>query len=360
MRVLVRVDGSPRMGGGHALRCLTLANALARRGAQVQFVCAQMIPAAAERILRAGHRLRMIAPPASATADRDDWDLALHADADQRLDAERTRAVADGEPDWIVIDHYGLDRRWQAAARGGARIAVIDDLANRPHDCDLLLDQNFGRNEADYRALVPDSCRILAGPRFALLRPEFAEARAAALERRNRDGPARRLLVSLGSTDVGGITGRVLREIVAANLALAIDVVLGSAAPSFDKVCDLAATHPNVTVHSDPDSLAELMVAADLAIGAAGTTSWERCCLGLPTLCLALAANQRRAAEELERAGVHRLVRADEPDALRAALRELAEDETARRELAAKSTEVCDGLGADRTLGHFLSERHDR
>lgn len=354
MRVAFRVDGSQRIGGGHVIRCLTLADELARRGHEAVFVCAQLPEELGRRVREQGHGL-VVLPASSDVSPADgDWDLRIGEPGVQRENAQCTLAALDGRADWIVVDHYGLDRSWEQSVRSaGPRILVIDDLANRPHDCDMLLDQTFGRSAGDYRALVPEGCRILAGSLYALLRPEFAAARPEALARRAVPRPVERLLISLGSTDVGGVTARTLEEVVEAGVDCPIDVVLGSAAPSLDRTEQVAREHGQITIHADTAGMASLLTQADLAIGAAGTSSWERCCVGLPAVMLVLANNQQMIAGELERAGAGRVVPAGGRQ-FREALSDLMDDARARLLMTASAAPIADGLGAGRVMEHLL------
>ena len=175
---------------------------------------------------------------------------------------------------WPVADETAL-------RAPGRRIAVIDDLAERPRDCDLVLDPGYGRTAADYAGLARPGATILTGPRYALVRPQFAAARPAALARRGA-GPVRRALVSLGLTDVGAVTGQVV-EVLAPHLGeVTLDVVLGRGAPSRERLEALAATDPRIVLHVEALDMARLIAAADLGVGAGGSSTWERCCLGLP------------------------------------------------------------------------------
>lgn len=313
-RILFVCDAGPGVGGGHVMRCLTLAGALARRGADCAFVST---PEAADILAR-------YAP-------------------DVRLAGE------DAPADLVVLDSYRMAPATQAAWRGrAARLAVIDDLG-RPHDTDLVLDPSFGRTQADYVAPV-----VLAGPAYALVRPEFAAARDGTLSRRGE--PVNRCLVSLGLTDVGGITGRVAAALLADSAALALDVVVGAGAPSLPALRALAADG-RVTLHVDTDDMAGLITRADLCVGAGGSSVWERACLGLPTVTLILADNQRDMAMKLDAAGVTLALDARWPGVegrLIEAVQRLVQDDALRAGLSAKSAEACDGLGAERAAEALL------
>jgi UDP-2,4-diacetamido-2,4,6-trideoxy-beta-L-altropyranose hydrolase len=251
--------------------------------------------------------------------------------------------------DLLVADHYGRDAAWELA---------IDDLADREHDCDVLLDQNLGRKADDYEGLVPPTCRLLMGPEYALLRPQFAAARAAALARRKGRSEVERILMNLGATDPQNATGMVLEGIKRSGIKADLDVVLGAGAPHLEEVRALAENLPQPTrVHVDARDVAPLMAAADLAIGAAGTSSWERCCLGLPSLLVVIADNQRTAAAALEAAGAARLVgwHADcDAVAVAAQISSLVAAPEARARMSARAAEVCDGRGSLRALMALL------
>jgi UDP-2,4-diacetamido-2,4,6-trideoxy-beta-L-altropyranose hydrolase len=229
--------------------------------------------------------------------------------ATDALDTQQALYVHMGdEPvDWLVVDHYALDARWEDALRPQAkRIMVIDDLADRPHACDLLLDQNLGRKETDYDGLLKGQSTTLIGPQYALLRPEFAALRAQSLARRQSSPKLRRLLVTMGGVDKDNATGQVLAALQNSTLPadLRVTVVMGPYAPWLAQVQTQAAQMPRPTeVLVGVDNMAQLMAESDLAIGAAGSTSWERCCLGLPTIQVALAQNQEAIALALSRAG---------------------------------------------------------
>lgn len=273
--ILFRADASPRIGTGHIMRCLTLADVLAQRGFAIGFVCSPETPHTVPRLAQSGYDVQHVLPSVVAKL--------------------------------LIVDHYGLGADYETqAAKSAERIMVIDDLPQRDHACDLLLDQTYGRQESEWRPLLPAHAQILVGPDYALLRPEFTKLRKSALRRRG-GGPALRLLISLGGTDPDNITGAILAALIASDLTLSIDVVLGASAPHIDAVrAQIAAQSPPqsttgkpIILHVGLTSLAPLMVQADLSIGAGGATSWERCCLGLPTVTLEIAANQRDVISHL-------------------------------------------------------------
>ena len=313
--VVFRADASIAIGTGHVMRCLTLADELQALGFRSRFICREHAGHLAERVRAAGHELALLPLPdpartprmADAAADHGDW-LGNTWD----MDARQAIAAVDGAiPDWIVVDHYGIDARWERALRPHcAKLAVIDDLADRAHDSDLLLDQNLGRTAADYEPRVPRGCAILTGPEFALLRPEFARMRVRALQRRGHS-EATHLLVCMGGVDAGNATSAVLRGLQQGGLDFRrrVTVVLGGQAPWVSDVKQLAGKLPFACdVRQDVGDMATIMCESDLALGAAGSTSWERCSLGLPSVVAVTADNQRHIAAALAASGAARVV----------------------------------------------------
>jgi UDP-2,4-diacetamido-2,4,6-trideoxy-beta-L-altropyranose hydrolase len=312
MRVLVRVDASRALGGGHVMRQLALAGALRDAGAEVQFACR-----AAD-----GMASRLIGAQGFTT----------HPLASGLDDIRATRQAAAGTVDWVVVDHYELGAAWETGARSFARrVLAVDDLADRAHDADLLVDQNYYNGlEGRYAGLVPQTCERLLGPAYALLRPEFAAARAGV----NRDGPVRRILVSFGATDPLGHTPVALEGLqrLKAN-ALVIDTPRQS------------------------DRMARLMAAADLAIGSGGVSTNERMCLGLPAAVVATHPFQEASARDVGAIGAHRFLgpaASVDAEGYARAVAELMSDPVGLRRMSDEGMRRVDGLGARRVADRML------
>ena len=308
--VAFRVDAGVDIGIGHVARCLTLADALAARGARCRFVCREHAGYPLERIRSRGHDVVGIASNDGAACERgaDDPAHASWLGAPWCVDARRTLAALGGEHhDWLIVDHYGIDARWERRLRPAAsRLMVIDDLVDRAHDCDLLLDQTLGAARADRAGRLPRGSAYLAGPGLALLRPEFAAARGASLARRRDATRLRRLLISMGGIDTGDATGVALAALERVGLPAGcrVTIAMGPDAPWIARVEARArASALPVEVRVDPPDVAALMAASDLCIGAAGGTAWERCCVGLPAVVVTLADNQHAVTAALGRAG---------------------------------------------------------
>lgn len=317
-KIVFRTDASLLMGSGHVMRCLTLADALKAQGAECHFISREHPGHLLEVIRERGYKVNCLVTHAQPALDAIK-NIAIKAPkllqepahaawlgSTWQNDAQETAAIlADLRPDWLVVDHYALDQRWETALRPHyQKLMVIDDLADRLHQCDLLLDQNLGRQPQNYANLVPAQCKLLIGPQYALLRPEFAALRAYSLQRRQQ--PAlKNILVTMGGVDLPNATGQVLQALKGCALPqdCRITVVMGLQAPWLEQVRTQAQDMPWPTeVMVNISDMAQRMADSDLAIGAAGSTSWERCCLGLPTLMVVLADNQQTGAKALEAA----------------------------------------------------------
>jgi len=348
-RILFRADASSEMGAGHVMRCLALAGELARRGGEVHFACRPFSGNLNELIHSSGYHLHELTPPRDGGGER----YAAWLGAGWGEDAKESATVAAvlGGVDWLVVDHYALDARWHRALRGNCRrTLVIDDLADRKYDCDILLDMTLGRQAAEYAERLSGRCRILVGAEYSLLRPQFSDHRERALRRRGVERGVERVLVSMGGGDPFNATGLALEAL--APFRIAVDVVLGGQAPHADRVAAQAARMgEQVRVHRQVEDMAALMVEADLAVGTPGTTSWERCCLGLPSLLIITEENQATIAAALDRAGAAwslGWLKEVSVEWLTSAVEGMIADAEARRQMAEIAARVTDGGGAAR------------
>src|SRR5262245_42870234 len=289
--VAFRVDSSQQTGIGHLMRCLTLADGLRGQGAHTRFVCRHLPSHLADILREHGHECVPLARPATPL-DADVGHAAWLGTGQAADAAETIDALADRSWDWIVVDHYALDARWEHTLQAGARhVLAIDDLADRLHDCDILLDQNFyADKDTRYAGKVPVACALLLGPRFALLREQFRQSREHVAP---RTGPVRRLLVCYGGVDAENHTGRAIEALAKLNGSLQVDVVIGANHAGRAHIED-ACARLGYACHVQSRHMAQLMAAADLSIGAGGSTTWERCSVGLPSIVFGLALNQQK------------------------------------------------------------------
>lgn len=345
MKVVVRSDASVQLGAGHIMRCLALAGELRSEGARVSFICRELPGDLCGLVEKKGYPVRRLPESGRLPEGKPDQDDYSRGDLSPAEDAVRTIAVLekDGGADWLVVDHYSLDSRWESQMRPLVKnIMVIDDLADRPHDCDLLLDQNLCKDmETRYQGLVPAHCRKLLGPGHALLRPEFRAARKIL---RERDGRVRRILVFFGGSDPADQTSKALEAIRRLNRPdISVDVVVGDSNPARDRVREKCSRLPNTAYHCQVENMAGLMAAADLAIGAGGTAAWERCFLGLPAVVLVVAQNQDQAAAAVAAAGAVRNLGWHDKvgaESLADAVEELLRNPGALREMGEKAVKL--------------------
>ena len=338
MKVVFRVDASVQMGSGHLMRCLTLAQELQQRGVQARFICGDHLGNLNDWLQSKGIAITV---------------LSKASGIDVATDAEQTiSALSMDRPDWMVVDHYGLDIEWEQRLRPFVgRILVIDDYTGRRHDCDTLLDQNYaGEDGQRYCGLVPDDCRMLIGPSFAVLRKEFSELRQKVRRRERLEN----VLVFFTGGDDQGETLKAMRAVEIFGQVKRVDVVVGRLNPHNDAInskCD----ELDWGFHCQVDYMPTIISKADLVIGAGGSSNWERCALGVPALVAILADNQATIAQDLDSAGVvinlgwaHSLTPDDYAQALKSFdLRRLSD-------MSDKALKIIDAVGASRVADALL------
>lgn len=349
LSVAVRADASSRIGSGHIMRCLALAEGLTRRGAHVIFLSRAHAGHINDEIRQRGFEVHEL--PAGGEAGGS-GSYAGWLGVDPERDAGESIDALGGErTDWLIVDHYALDRSWEEMLRPRVgNILVIDDLADRSHSCEVLVDQGFVPEPwRRYDGLVPPRCTRLLGTDYALLRPEFAAARARLSL---WDGTVRRVLVSFGGPDADDMTGRALDALDHPDLAhLEVDVVVGASNANLPTLRRRAADRAVVRLHVNTPDMAGLMSRADLALGAGGTTTWERLCLGLPSLVVTVAVNQEASIAALHEADCVIWLGTPEKatvEKIREAVRDATDDPEANRARRRRGMELVDGEGSER------------
>ena len=341
MRVVIRADASIKIGSGHIHRCLSLADELQKKGADVFFVCRELPGNLCDVLSDRNFRVFRLPAPAA--------DVPECLPAEDAKETAAVLAALPGSIDWLIVDHYGLGREWESVLRGRvSNILVLDDLANREHDCDLLLDQGiYPDMKHRYRDLVPAGCRLLLGPRYALLDSRFARQAKA---KKNTAG--KRLFVFFGGSDATNETTKVLHALpLLKNMRVELDIVVGSGNPFRRQLEKLAGAYTQVHLHFQVDDMASLMAKSDIALGAGGTTTWERFCLGLPSVVISVADNQTALAETLGLDG--RIVYLGQSSLvdkamIARAIQALLDFSWWRRSLARRGRELVDGHGCRR------------
>lgn len=356
MKVLIRADASHAIGSGHIARCLTLATVLRDGGAEVAFACRELPGQLLDRLAAQGWQTFRLSGTYEQETAGEDIEAALPWQAD--IAALRAHLGSEQGFDWIIVDHYGLDHQWQTAARQWApRIAAIDDLANRHHASDLLLDQNFSGTASVYAPWIKAECRTLFGPHYAMIRDEFRREPVPIRAQANR------VLVNFGGFDAAGETWKAMQALADFD-AVEVDFIAGTGNPEWARMQAMATGRSNWRLQTHTEQFAELMAHADLFIGAGGGTSWERAALGLPTICIAVAGNQQPNAERLAEVGAHLYLGPREAvsvAALRDAVGVLLANQGLRQSFASRSRQLVDGRGVQRVAaalaGEFLQLR---
>ncbi len=367
MNFFFRVDASIEIGVGHMMRCLSLAEALRNRGANCYFISSSDNANLSGLAEEKGFDVHRISLPNETEVPPTEFRNVIghpvqHASwlkISWQEDAYCTNLILQNrKADWLIVDHYAIDQNWELAVKPHCqKLAVIDDLADRAHTCDMILDQNLGREFTDYDNLLPDHTSRLIGPRYALLRPEFSQSRRQSLKRRAKF-TLNRLLVTFGGIDKNNATGEVLRTLLDYPLPreCEITVVMGPSSPHLQTIRHLAEGMPWPTeVKVGVGNMAELMANMDLAIGAAGITSWERCCVGLPSITVIIADNQSEGARALRSTGASTLI----TDASQISVQLIESIDqitrgTTMKDMSEAAVKVTDGQGVVRVVNHLI------
>lgn len=315
--VFFRVDASDRIGLGHLMRCLALASRLKAYQFKSIFLMRSCSNSAADLVRNAGHQFRAIEalqqPPSGASGPLQfsetqnpvpTNDIASPFKLDQAYDAQQADAVFSAYPGFLlVIDHYGIDSQWVEHLKSNpSLILVIDDLADREQRCDILMDQTIGRTASDYAGLIPEGAECLPGTQYALLRPEFAYAREKALAHRREINVVSNILINFGGTLQTALIDWCIKVLEEHFSTCCFDIRVIGDRPLDSSDEDYTRQH-KIQWLGQVDNMAEQICRADIAIGAAGTSAWERCALALPSLMFVLASNQSLIAENLHATG---------------------------------------------------------
>jgi UDP-2,4-diacetamido-2,4,6-trideoxy-beta-L-altropyranose hydrolase len=354
-KIVFRVDVSSQIGTGHFMRCLTLASELKKQNSDVCFVSRNLPLYLSEMLNIKNIELITLV----ANDDADSIDELAHSSwlgLSQAQDAKATVKALSGQVyDWLIVDHYALDVRWENIVRTSVKkIMVIDDLADRHHDCDILLDQNYYADiQTRYKGKVPSHCQLLLGPNYALLREEF---RAFREQIKVRNGKVKKVLVFFGGVDADNFTFQAIEVLAELNTGLKVDVVIGVQHPFKEMIGNACVKHGYVC-HIQTPYMAKLMAEADLAIGAGGSASWERCCLGLPSLLVALADNQIGIAKELSAISACAYIGNRDEVSLKKWLTQLIANQELTQKISENAFSIVDGLGVHRVtkeMGVYL------
>lgn len=305
MIVTVRTDASVNIGSGHVMRCLTLANELVRYGIETRFAMRPQLGDLCDYVEDKGFKVIKLSPPSERIDPISTSDYAAWLQVPELDDVDEFIELV-GDTDIVIVDHYGINKIWERKVKSEitCKLMVIDDLV-REHQADLVLDQNLGRTISGYREIINNECIILSGTDYSLLREEFYKFRSYSLDRR-KFFSIKRILITLGGSDKDNLTTDILNNLSSLSIDCVeqVTVIIGSMCVWEHEISEAASRLPcNTIIKKSVSNMAELMAEHDLCIGATGGTSWERCCLGLPTISLVISENQIAASKQLERSG---------------------------------------------------------
>lgn len=366
MNIFIRTDASVQIGSGHVMRCLTLASQLKENGANINFICRNLNGNLIDVINEKGFEVFPLPEDNLYKCIELINKHSVWLETNWQNDAIQTINILESferKVDLLIVDHYALDYRWEnQLSRHVKKIMVIDDLADRKHSCEIILDQNLYENiEERYIGLVPEQSIKLLGPQYALLRDEFINARN---KLKIRDGQIKRILIFFGGSDPSDETSKALEAVKAINYpGIYKDVVVGSNNPNKQKVKQLCEMIPNTSFFCQVNNMAELMQKADLALGAGGVTTWERCCMGLPALIIAVAFNQVAIAKASSQSGVGIYLGESSQIssvAIKEKLAEILKNPNIVKEMARSARKLVDGLGVSRVCNIIYNLRNNQ
>ena len=354
MNFAFRVDSSAEIGTGHLGRCFTLAEKIVNAGHYVLFICRHVPSNSVEMIKKSGCKLLKLDSQGDC-ATQGDLSHSSWLGVEQSKDAIQCIEGLDSldiKLDWLIIDHYALDFRWEKQlSLCTNNICVIDDLADRKHHCDLLVDQNFYNNpKSRYRHLVPPNCMLLLGPKYAILRDQFKNIKTSI---NNHDGKIKRIVIFFGGSDVNNFTGKAIHAL--GNLSLddvSVDVIIGELHPD-KQMIQRQCEKFKFVLYIQTSCIEAIFSASDLCIGGGGVSTWERCCLGLPTMIVAIAMNQIQIAKDLhDENGCIYLgdSLSVTEEIIQSKLEELFANPSEVKDISQNAYNLVDGLGAKRVL----------
>ena len=362
-RIAIRADASESIGVGHIMRCLTLANFIKNEKhfthLSITFICNSLPSYLQKKIESEGFNLIELANNKNNKNNKKEtyqtFDAQLCIDTIQDL----------GKYDLLIQDHYQLSAPWQKRLKSYYhKILVIEDIAERVHQSDFLLDQTFGRQPQEYGLYVNSSCQLLTGQSYILLREEFTQLIPDAKAKRAKNTKINNILISFGGTDVKNMTGLAIESIIelSANERLgrqySLSVVLSSTSKQLNVIKNIVRSYSWITLFIDTNEMAQLMLNADLAIGANGSTAWERCSLGLPTISFDFADNQKVISQKLNELGA--IINLGTPcikskENIQNQILNLCANHSVYTYMVKKCFNVCDGYGTSRVLKRLAS-----
>ena len=355
-KIAFRVDASSMIGSGHFMRCLTLAQKLKEQDCEISFIC-RHLPDIYSTYLSDNQIHLYRTDSTTHPYNSSEKPYLSWLGTSQEQDAQNTiSAIQSTYWDWIIVDHYALDIAWETLIKPLSRkLMVIDDLANREHDCDILLDQNYYHDNANpYLGLTPPNCIALLGPQYALLRPEFEKMRR---QLQPRDNQVKKILIFFGGVDAEDFTSKAIDAIASLRKqSFTVNVVIGNHHPNKANITQICR-QLNYHCHVQTNKMAELISQADICIGAGGSSTWERCSLGLPTITLCIADNQRVLCQNAAKAGLIYFpeLTSDLVEGIQLHFRALLSNSFLRKNISHRGLQLIDSKGSERVLSYLIN-----
>lgn len=340
--IVFRTDASISLGYGHVMRCLALADAFNILGEKSIFIFSKNGDALCQEVSNSGHKY-IILENVFSSYSRDE----------EVADAKMTLSSLPSDSKLLIVDHYHLHIGWEEIVnQSGLPLLVIDDLL-RNHNSNFLLNQSLITNKNPYFGKIPSDCTCFFGPNFSLLSPPFKTLRSKVVFRKK----LKRVLIFFGGSDQDNETEKALTGILSVDkpLHIDVDVVIGRSNPHQSRLARICNTS-NITLHIQTTHMANLMLSADLAVGAGGSASWERCCLGLPALVSIQADNQAPIATKLHQLGaLYNLGMTKNITAKDYSLAFQSIDDDTITKMSRAAYLITDGNGANRVASSILS-----
>ncbi|MCX2497454.1 UDP-2,4-diacetamido-2,4,6-trideoxy-beta-L-altropyranose hydrolase [Plesiomonas shigelloides] len=347
MKVVFRVDASVAIGSGHVMRCLVLANELQRNGYHIRFACLPQRGDMCKFIEQQGYEVIYLSQPEKERVPQHSSDYLAWLQRSVEEDAQEVIGYLDNVS-WLVCDHYALDKKWQQLIknRTNVNIIAIDDLV-RKHTAEIVIDQTISRSQEAYHSAK----LALTGIKYALLKPQFSQLRAY-VNLRKPDLSLPRVLISMGGIDLPNATLAVLKTLENNAIKCKITVLMNQRSPNFNKIANWCKQREYVTHIAFSTDMANLMLNHDISIGAPGSTSWERACLGLPSIVIPLADNQIEICEQLVLNNLSLKVSLEEiPDKLASSFYHICDN---WYHMHINNMAICDGLGVFRVVSKIV------
>lgn len=353
MLIFFRVDSSLLMGTGHMMRCLTLASYIERYGFKVKFIMRKHAGNMIGELKNRNIEYKLLPKPHNNSL----LGVSEVEDANQCL-----KFIGKNKPDWLIVDHYGIGITWHNLIKPNVKkLMVIDDVGKKYINCDLLLNQNFGVNTNIYKDLIPKNTCTLIGAEYSLLRRRFKELREIAIKKRSTKSKFNNILITLGGLDSENLTQKILSKLEKINWVDMpnITIILGESAPNYESLNTTRQNYKfSIELKKNIENMADYMLKADISIGAYGSTTWERCCLGLPALCFTMADNQKQIAKSLSKIkAVEYLGNSSDSQSLEKLSELLPMKNQLAKSLSYNSLSIVDGNGCSRVLNVLLNQK---